>query len=202
MNKTIYEKIELKGREEVNTILKEAKEKADKIKDDLITKAKKDAEKRINSAQQAANKDVSYRERLLDLEKRQALLITKQNIISDIFNSVLKQLEGLEGKDLLNYVEKLIKSEEVIGDEVIHTNANDYDKHLKALSSSKKDDLVDVDLLNKKLNTNFKMSTKSVDIQNGFILEGKHFDLNFSLNQIIENLRTKNEKEIATELFE
>lgn len=202
MTQTIYDKIELKGQKQVKTILSEAQVKADKIYNDLVSQATSDAEIRILNAQSAANKNILYKERLLDLEIRQALLISKQNIITRIFDGVLKKLEQLQDSELLNYVEKLIKSEEVIGDEVMHTNAIEYDKYLKALSTNKKGDLVELDLLNKKLNTNFRLSSKSMDLRNGFILEGKFFDLNFSLNQIIDNLRDKNEKAIAAELFE
>ena len=37
---------------------------------------------------------------------------------------------------------------------------------------------------------------------NGFILEGKYFDLNFAIEDVIEKLKTKHERKLVKELFE
>ena len=84
----------------------------------------------------------------------------------------------------------------------MHTNKENYERYFKALSSGTKGDLVDLDKLNKKLKTTFKLSNRPVDISNGFILEGKHFDLNFSIEEVIEKLKTKHERALVKELFE
>lgn len=202
MNQTIYEKIQSKGEVAVNDILVKANTEAAIISKNTIDKANKDANDRILRAKNEADKTLAYKKRLFDLEKRQALLTSKQEILDDIFNDVLDKILKFEGKELLAYVSKLIKQESYIGDEIIRVNEASYDKYLKALSTAKSAKLVDADLLNELLKTKFKLSKEPINIKNGFLLEGKDFDLNFSFDQIITNLRIKEEKAIAVELFE
>lgn len=202
MSQTIYEKIESKGDIQVRDILAKAQKKSKDIYDTAISKANSDANKLITKAKEDANKTLNYKRRLFDLEKRQALLTSKQEILDSIFDDVLHQIEKFEGKDLLNYVIKLLKTEKFLGTEVIKVNKRDYNKYLKALSSEKASNLVELDILNKELKTSFKLSNVSINIKNGFLLEGKDFDLNFSFDEIINNLRKENELKIAQELFE
>lgn len=201
MNTTIYDKILAKGEAKVNQILTDAKKEAKRIEDEVVNKAIKQKNDRISKAKSDANKLINHQEKLLELEKRQAILTAKQNVIKDIFDQVLLRLNSFENKDLLNFVGNLIKEEEVTGNETIYVNKNDYNKYLKALSSNEKADLVDLDLLNKVLNTSFKLSNEAVNINDGFLLEGKDFDLNFSLTNVVNKLRDKHEREIAEELF-
>lgn len=202
MQTTIYDKILAKGDVEVERILTEAKLEAKKIEDDIVKKAKKQSEDRIKKAESEANKLINHQTRLLELEKRQALLTAKQTVIKEIFDEVLNKLTSFEGKELLDFVVKLIKEQKTNGNEVIHVRKEDYNKYLKALSSSKKAKLVDLDLLNKKLDTKFKLSNEAANIKDGFLLEGDDFDLNFSITNLVDKLRLKNEQKIAKELFE
>lgn len=202
MQTTIYDKILAKGDAKVNEILTNAKNEAKKIEDDIVNKALKSQKETIKKAESDAKKLINHQKKLLELEKRQALLKAKQTVLDDIFNEVLNKLNNFEGKDLLNFVEKLIKSQKTLGTETIYVNEKDYTRYLKALSTNKEDELVELDLLNKNLNTKFKLSNKPKSIKDGFLLEGKDFDLNFSITNLVNKLREKNEKDIADELFD
>lgn len=202
MQTTIYDKILAKGDAKVNEILTNAKNEAKKIEDDIVNKALKSQKETIKKAESDAKKLINHQKKLLELEKRQALLKAKQTVLDDIFNEVLNRLNNFEGKDLLNFVEKLIKSQKTLGTETIYVNEKDYNRYLKALSTNKEDELVELDLLNKNLNTKFKLSNKPKSIKDGFLLEGKDFDLNFSITNLVNKLREKNEKDIADELFD
>ena len=87
------------------------------------------------------------------------------------------------------------------GNEIILTNKNTYDKLLAALSTNKKGELTELDLLNKKIGKNFKLSNKLVNINNGFLIEGTEYDLSFEFSEIVNKVRMKNEKAISLELF-
>lgn len=195
-------KILEKGKLEVDLILKTAKEEAKLAKKTLIDEALKDANTRIENVRREANKDLKTKERLLNFERRQAELLAKQNTIDEIFLEVRKKIELLKGSDLLDYVVNQISTEKLVGDEVMHVNNENYERYLNALSSNKEDNLVDLDKLNKKLKTNLKLSNKPFDMGNGFILEGKYFDLNFAIEDVIEKLKTKHERKLVKELFE
>lgn len=182
-------------------ILAAAKKEAKEERDYIVSEVKNDFDIKLKHVQKEANKEIRTKERLLAFETKQAELFAKQSVLEHIFNRVRESLLKLEGKDLLDYVIKNLKEETLVGNEVMYTNKTDYDKYLKALSTNKKSDLVDLDLLNKALNTNYKLSNKHVDIKGGFILEGIDFDLNFALEEVINKLRNKYEREIVKELF-
>lgn len=198
----LIKKINDKGLDKVNLIIEEAKKEAEALKQSLIDEALEESKIKVNNIKKEVNNEITTKERLLTFEQRQAELAAKQNIIDDIFNEVRIKIEALEGKELLDYVSVKIKQEKLIGDEVMHTNKENYDRYFKALSSQTKSDLVDLDKLNKKLKTTFKLSNRPVDISNGFILEGNHFDLNFSIEEVIEKLKNKHERALVKELFE
>lgn len=198
----LIDKINEKGSDQITLILEEAKVDANKLKQGLITEANNESEAKIKNLEKEIKKELDSKERILVFEERQAELHAKQNIIDNIFNEVRIKIEALEGADLLNYVVVKIKQEKLVGDEVMHTNKDNYNRYLKALSNETEGDLVDLDKLNKKLNTKFKLSNRYVEISNGFILEGKHFDLNFSIEEVIEKLKNKHVRGLVKELFE
>lgn len=201
LNQTIYEKINSKGKLEVDKINIEKEAEIKRLQKEIVEKAKVEANNRVEKAISEANKLLNHKERLVDLEKRQALLTSKQEILDSIFNEVLEKLNNLEGKELLNYVTNLIKNESDFGEQVIYVSSKNYDKYLKSLSTNKKADLVELDLLNKTLNANFKLSNEAVSISEGFLITGKNFDLNFTFKDIVENFRKTREKTIADEIF-
>lgn len=198
----LIKKINDKGLDKVNFIIEEAKKEAEALKQSLIDEALEESRIKVNNIKKEVESEITTKERLLTFEQRQAELLAKQNIIDNIFDEVRVKIEALEGAELLNYVYVKIKQEKLNGDEIMHTNKENYERYFKALSSGTKGDLVDLDKLNKKLNTTFKLSNRPVDISNGFILEGKHFDLNFSIEEVIEKLKNKHERALVKELFE
>jgi len=198
----LIDKVEKKGNEEVSKIINEYKKEAEKLKLKLINDAKVETEAKIKNIIKEHDKEIETKERLLTFERRQAELQAKQKVIENIFNEVRIKIEALEGKELLNYVANKIKAEKLNGDEIMHTNESNYERYLKALSSKPKGDLVELDKLNKILNSNYKLSNRYIDISNGFILEGKDFDLNFSIEEVIEKLRNKHERKLVKKLFE
>lgn len=201
LSQTIYEKINLKGKLEIEKINSNKEIEIKKLQKEIVGKATKDQLARVDKATSDAAKLINHKERLVDLEKRQALLTSKQEILDDIFNEVLNRLNLLEGKELLTFVTNLIKKENDFGDEVIYVSEKNYDKYLKALSTNKKADLVELDLLNKKLKANFKLSNEAVSVDEGFLITGKDFDLNFTFSDIVLNTRKVQEKAIADKLF-
>lgn len=134
-------------------------------------------------------------ERDLKLELEKA----KHEHIQGLFLNVLNQLKSLKGKDLLEFVADQIKKETVTGNEIIKVSKKDYKLYKEALSTLS-GDLVDADLLNKILKTNFKLSNQPLDIESGFVLEGTVFDLNFSFESMVAELEKRYEKEIYERL--
>lgn len=194
-------KILQKNKADIEAILKDAQETAEKEYKSIIEEVENDYNKKYLSIKNDYQKQIATKERMLAFEKKQAELLAKQSVLTEIFNKVYEKLNQLEGKDLLKYVANKIKEVNYVGNEIMYVNKNEYNKYLKALSTKEKNQLVELDQLNAILNTQFQLSNEPIDIENGFLLEGKDFDLNFATNEIVKKLRDKHEREIAKELF-
>lgn len=194
-------KILQKNKADIEAILKDAQETAEKEYKSIIEEVENDYNKKYLSIKNDYQKQIATKERMLAFEKKQAELLAKQSVLTEIFNKVYEKLNQLEGKDLLKYVANKIKEVNYVGNEIMYVNKKEYNKYLKALSTKEKNQLVELDQLNAILNTQFQLSNEPIDIENGFLLEGKDFDLNFATNEIVKKLRDKHEREIAKELF-
>lgn len=198
----LSKKIIEKGALEVEAILNEAKEEAQRRKDEIVDEVKEDANLKTTSIRADIRKEIRTKERLLNFEQRQASLLAKQNVIEQIFGEVKERLVKLKGKKLLDYIVNQLQKEVIIGNETMYVNKDEYKKYLEALSKNEASNLVDLDILNGLLKTNLKLSNKDISIRSGFILEGNDFNLNFDIDEVIEKLKDKHELEIVKKLFE
>lgn len=200
---TIFEKIEKKGQEEADLIIKEAQKEASAITRDSLEKTQNRATKIVDDERLKQQTRLEQKKGSFELEKRQEILFEKAKQIDLVMEKLRTHIVNLKGEELLLYTAKLIKQEDIVGDEVIRVSKNDYDTYLKALSSQKKDKIVILDKLNKKLGSGYdlKLESTHADIDNGFLIVGKLYDLNFSIDPYIKTLRETYEKQIYDILF-
>ena len=201
---TIYEKIVNKGQEKANLINEEALTEAQIVSDKIVNNAQKEADKILRDAKIRAESIVGQKKNSLDLEKSQASLRAQLAIIDVVFDFVLKSIQAYEGKKLLDFAVSLIKQENLLGNETIAVNKSEYDKYLKAFSTNKKANLVELNLLNTSLNDpkyQLKLTNQPAKIKDGFLVIGKYFDLNFSFIYLVLNLQKKYEKELLDLIF-
>lgn len=199
---TLLKKIEEKGLKEKEEILKEAQAEVDAILSEAKLKAKKASEKIVNEETLKSKREIEQRKNAFLLERRQAILLEQSNQVDLVINKLRNHLLNLEGEDLLKYSVGLIKKETLSGD-TIRVSKNDYDKYLAAFSSSKKANVVVLDKLNKALGKGYSLKLESIpaNITDGFIVLGTTYDLNFSIEPYLVNLKKKYEKEIFKILF-
>ena len=157
---TIFEKIVNKGQEKADLINEEALKEAQIVSDKIVNNAQKEADKILRDAKLRAESIVGQKKNSLDLEKRQANLRAQQAIIEEVFENVWKTIQNYQGKQLLDFAVSLIKQEELLGNETIAVNTSEYDKYLKAFSTNKKADLVELNLLNAALKDSDRKSTR------------------------------------------
>jgi|GEM_PF-2344747 len=192
-----------KGLEDIKKFEEASKLEANELKAKIIRDAKSDCELKLKNVKREIERELKTKEKLLEFERRQAELVAKQEIIENIFRTLVLMINDLCEESLLNYIIKLIKNEGLVGNEVLYTNNDQYEKYLRALSSENdnKKDVIFLDKINDILKTNFKMASKKINIKNGFIMEGEFFDFNFTTDEIIGKLRDKYERKIAIDLF-
>lgn len=200
---SIYKKIVKKGEDESNLIKQKAELEAEALKHQIIFEAEKKAAEIVEKAKNKSASETAQKEAILDLEFRQTIAAIKNKAIDELFNTVLEHFKNLQEKDLLDFVAKLIKEEKITGNEVLRVSKKEYDKYLKALSTKPKSKLVELDLLNKLLGDKYSLSLENISSneEEGFILIGPTYDLNFSVTPILAKIRKEKEKELFELLF-
>lgn len=189
--KTITDVIVEKGKEEAKLILKEATAEAKALESKIIEDAQKEANKIIGDAKVAADTILKAEAMSHDLEKRQALLVAKSEVMDEIFEATYQKIKSLSEKEFLSFIIKMLEKETYEGSEEIEVNQADFQLYEKLLPE-----------INKELKTKFTLSKKSVDIDSGFLIIGEHYDLNFDFKEIIEQVRKGYETKLAEELFD
>jgi V/A-type H+-transporting ATPase subunit E len=193
----LEEKIIQKGIKIIESINESAVIEAKALKEKLIEAAKVDLVQQLKK--EASKSDQLIKQAKQDSERllRDEVAISKQQLIESIFTTLKAELKDLKPEDYFHYVVESIKSEQVPKDAEIRVNKKDYALYSKILSS-KKGDLIDADILNEALGKGYqlKLSHTPIQIESGFMVIGKLYDLNFSLETRIENLSKKYEKTI------
>lgn len=200
---SIFEKITLKGKEAAQAITLETQEEVNF----LVNKAKEVAllekEKTIEKTKTKIALELAQKERSLTLDKRQAILKHKISLIDEVIIKQYEALNSLTKTELLKFALILIKKEKLSNKQIMQVNEKDYHRYLEAFSTNKEANLVVLDILNKALNNEVEisLSKEAANINDGFLIVGENYDLNFSIKNFVDQLRKHYEKEIFTILF-
>ncbi len=201
LKKLIYEQ----ANEQAQTILAEAKEEKKALLKAEQEKVDKKASTLLNNAEKEANKKISSKKLEFEQEKKKLILEEKNTQIERVLSLFKEKLLNLNDSELFEYTYKLIKAQKISGNELVRVKKEDYNRYLKLFSSAPKSaNLVELDLLNKKLGKgyNLKLDKTPAAITDGFMLVGEVYDLNFSLEPQIERIRRTYEREIHKILYE
>ncbi len=201
---SIYDKIINKGRAESDSIRQDAERESKAIEHTIVAEAEREAALLLAKADENVATSIAQAEALSELEKRQSVAALKNKSIDEIFNAVLDHFKSLKGSDLLSFVVKQIQDEKIKGDEIMRVNARDYERYRLALSSQDLAHNVVLDRLNKALGKDYHLVLEDVSSneEEGFLLLGDTYDLNFSVKPILDRLRKRKEKELFASLFE
>lgn len=193
----LEEKIIQKGQSIIDAINLSAKEESEALKNRLIEEAKADLEVQLHKAQQKAKAQVEQAKQEGMRALRDEVAISKQQLIESIFTALKEELKNLNKEDYFNYVVRSIQNQAIDKTEEIQVSKKEYAMY-QSILTTKKGDLVEADLLNQKLGKDYqlKLSNKPAQIESGFMLVGKLYDLNFSLENLLESLTKKYEKTI------
>lgn len=203
VNKSIYDKIIDRGSLDASEILNLGKEKAQILKDSIVSEAKADAFNKLENNSKA-NQDKT-KAKTTDFERlaKKEILFKKKELIDEVFNLALMKLKSFKDSELFDLVKKYILAEAITGNEVIKVSKADYGKYLSLFSSEKPKNLVILDKLNQSLGNKYdlKLSSEHVNIDGGFIIVSEHFDIDLSFNSILNLIKEQQETKIANILY-
>jgi len=178
----------------------------ERIRDHIIKNAQKEAEQVINTAKEHLHKKVNeaklsiekeYETMLLDEEKRlkedmqnalitlgsnykMSLLEIKNNIIDNVMQDAINHIQSLSDNEYLVLIRSWIGNiADGTGGELL-VNARD----LKRITGAFIDDI------NKERKEKIVLGVRLLDIKGGFILKTQYYEIDYTLDSIIKNLRT------------
>jgi V/A-type H+-transporting ATPase subunit E len=194
--KDIKEKIITDAKIQANNIISQAEDKAKEI----IKKGEKEADniKKIvlnrNKQEGLLKKSKILTE--ANLKAKKTILSEKQNIIEDVFNSVLENVLNLNDKDYHKFIKKLILDNIEKGDETIFIGTSNKSKISKEFIKD----------INEELKINgkkgeLKLSSAYLSIKGGIIIGFGNVQKNVSLELLIKKVREESEMQISKILF-
>lgn len=199
----IYEKIEEKGKLEAKEIIKAGEAKAKELAKSITDGYDKEYKKIIDDATRANADYLKTRLTQVDQSAKQKSLFAKKEAINKVVEEVHKKMMKITDKELEALVVRVLSNDAIQGNEIVKVSKADHSKYLKLFATAKEGDNVELDKLNAKLGKGYKLvlSKEAADIEGGFILVGKRYDVDHSYKVLLEDLREKNEAEIAAMLF-
>lgn len=180
----------------VNNILEEAKKQAESI----INKAQLQAVEKAESIRKKAINDslekVRIANSMAELEMRKSKLLTKQNIIDEVFSKVLDRLSTLDDAEYEKLIFNMLVNAVETGDEEVVLSGNRKSKMSEGFINN-----VNQSLVSAGKKGNVKLSDKKVDIVGGFILMSQGVEVNNSFEALIRLNRDEIEPKVAQILF-
>lgn len=200
----IYKKIEDKGKQEAQKIIFAGEQEAQAIKKEILEKAEAEILIKNKELSKYINEELVTKESVLKQKEKMNILRDKKNLMLSTLNSAFEKMRNMSDERLKDYVITIIKSESIIGDETILVSNTEYNRYLNLFSSEKSmKDSVILDLLNTELGRkyNLVLSNEGADIDGGFLIISKTYDIDGSYKTILNNVLENNESEIAKILF-
>jgi vacuolar-type H+-ATPase subunit E/Vma4 len=205
VNNSIYERIENKGQNDALEIKRIGAEKAKQIEVSTLETAEKDIEKILLKVKSKGEVLLKTKKTEFLQKAKQRSLLKKKELINTVFQEALDKLNSLKDEDLVKLVEKLILADNIVGNEIVKVNNDDYPRYLKLFSSGKLvNGLISLDKLNLKLKDQkyqLRLSNENVNIKGGFIIIGDAYDIDHSYETILSTINDKYETELASMMF-
>ena len=130
------------------------------------------------------------REIISGLDAEKVDLGVKQRLIGEAFDSALRLLSELPRDKYLSFVETLMKTAVVKGDEVLFVGKDE--RHI---------DDAWLGSYNESHQTRVSLDRGRLPISGGFVLKDGKIDINCSWDMLIENIRSDIESEVVKRLF-
>ncbi len=187
---TVTLKIEEKAKETARIILEDAQKEAEKKSDAVIADANIRKDKILENAEHQSGIAKKGIIQAANVKRKLDALKKETSLLEEVKLSAKKELLELSEKEILSLFVSHLKKSLLSGSYTLVPS----EFHRAVLDKNIKE-------IEKQVGVTLTLSDKSADIENGFILESEIYDVDFSLDAIIDEVFEKNKKEIHTTLF-
>lgn len=188
---TVTLKIEEKAREAAKTIVAEAKAKAKENRETILSEAKERADKMLEASKERADIAEKGRARADALNMKLGVLEMKRSLLEIAKKDAKAKLLNMNEKEFVRIFTKYVSESELSGEFTLLPSANHRSLSAKAIKE-----------LAKATSLTLILSDEDANIDSGFILSSDSYDVEFSLDAIIDEVFEKEESNIADILFE
>lgn len=184
---SIVERILYDADMEARTVISEAEKKAAETVALASERAKRNKEGALAEAKEKATAILDGKAASARLECSKILLGEKRSVIDAVYLRALKQLNALNKTESVRLAEGLLTQYAEAGDEIVFAENYSFAPDVSKLSVVRERKL--------------KVSSKTANLDGGFILRGKDCDKNISYGALLAEDREKHQSEIAAKLF-
>lgn len=179
----------------IDTIIKQIESDCDAACDEIIARAKREAGDIISKAEKEASKAQAENAKAMetararldrsnassaDLERRQAILHAKYDIVDEILGKAYQRILDMNESEYVEFLLRLIDANALAKDGVCRMSSRD----LERLSDQDKQAIVE---RAKKLGGNLSVASEPANINGGFILEYGGIEMNCSLKALFHD---------------
>lgn len=188
---TVTNKIEEKAKEQALEILATADKEALKVREDILSDARAREEKIIGVATQNADTVKKGIIQSAMLNSKLLILGAKRDAMNKVKEEAKKKILAFNDNELIAFFVKAIKSSNLTGEHFLVPSKN-YRKFADE----------NIEKIEKESGIDLTLAFFDADIETGFVLSNEFYDVDFSIEAIIEDAFERNEKAIYDTLFE
>jgi V/A-type H+-transporting ATPase subunit E len=167
---------------------------------DIIKRANISAANKVEELKKKAENEINDKNRIFnsmaELEVRNELLNTKQEVIAKVFKGALDQLSSMDFKQYMELLNNMIVRAVETGEEEIVLSQKDKDRIPKSFI----DEVNNILQQNGKIGA-LKLSNDTINISGGFLLKSSGVEINNSFEALIRMHRDEIEPKVAELLF-
>ncbi|MGL5206284.1 MAG: V-type ATP synthase subunit E family protein [Acidaminococcaceae bacterium] len=194
-NKIVF-KIQEEAAAEAAAILAAAKTKADASAAKIIEEAHIKAEE-IREESLLAAKEAAHRQELIaELEARKDSLDSKRQLLDEAYLLAAKELAQLTDEKWKKLIIAIVNNASVTGTEKLCVPAKDFAKYKNGFLLE-----INADLTANGKKGQLSLAEETAPFADGILLIGKNSDVDCSFATILQEMRRKTEREVATILF-
>ena len=195
---TVIGKIEEKAAAEIEAIRKEAEQQAEESRKNIISEAESRTNAIRREAEDQAERMVSVGKQQSGLEARLSFLQEKRKLLADLRDSVKAALMRYEAPETIQFLTKLAAEAPFSGEVSVRVAEKDAalfedGSLLKEWSSAFSQKFGQA--------VQYRLAPERAAIDGGMLLSGLHYDVDCSLETVLDAVFEAHEKEIADCLF-
>ena len=194
---SIIRKIDEEAAEQSREIVEEARTEGEQIISVARLKAEEEAAQLLRHSEEELSTVQTKQMATAVLHMRKEKLDNQQQILDKVFAEVVERVKNFDDEQRRKIFKNILLS---VSEE--HKGNLLLSKHDKSVVNRVFIDEVNAELEKQGRQLRFGLSTKTAPVEQGFLIDFKDFDINYSVEMLLSSLWEEMKGEVSTRLFE